>query len=51
MEAEFISVTDYAKIIGITTQGVRKAIKENRSLPGVIETKKVGGVWILKYQA
>lgn len=45
-----ISVTQYAKIRGITRQAVLKQIKFNRLLPGITKYEKIGETYVL-YQA
>lgn len=42
-----LSVTQYAKIRGITRQAVLKQIANGRSLPNVTNYEKIGETWLL----
>jgi len=43
LEDEYVHVTEAAEMIGYTTAGVRKAIRENR-----LEAQKIGKMWFIK---
>jgi len=50
MKAQQITVTQYAEIRGISTQAVRKAIKEGWILPGITKVQMFGKTYILTYK-
>lgn len=43
---EQLSVTDYAKLLGVTRQAILLQIKENR-LPKNVTVKKIGNIYSL----
>ena len=47
---EQLSVTDYAKLLGVTRQAVLLQIKEKR-LPKNVKVKKIGNTYLLSVRA
>ena len=47
MENKTVSITEYAKIRGVSRQYVWKLINKGKSLPGVTSYYKVGETYIL----
>ena len=42
---DLVSVTEFSEAVGITPQGVRKAIVEGR-----IKARKIGKFWVIKHK-
>ncbi|WP_018619070.1 hypothetical protein [Spirosoma luteum] len=47
MAKKEMNVNDFAKLINYHRSGVTKALRDGRTLPGIVRSRQVGKVWVL----